>query len=126
MIPHPNREVAVGLIKNAVKAGARVHKACQEMAISERTYYRWDQGDQVKCDGRPTSKRSPPSNALSDEERARIIEVCHEERYKHLPPAKIIALLAEKGIYLGSESTFYRILRATKQLRRSGKAILSR
>ena len=36
--------------------------------------------------------------------------------YAHLPPCKIVPLLADKGLYIASESTFYRILRAGNQL----------
>lgn len=122
MIPHPDREVAVQLIKDAIRSGARIHMACKEMEIDARTYYRWHQGGRVKSDGRPVSKRGKSANALSHEEKARIVEVCNEADYKNLPPSQIVPMLADRGIYLASESSFYRILKAAKQLHRRGKA----
>jgi putative transposase len=38
MINASDRENAVKLINEAVKAGARLFKACEELGISKRTY----------------------------------------------------------------------------------------
>ena len=40
----------------------------------------------------------------------------NSETYRDLPPCKIVPLLADEGLYLASESTFYRLLRAEGQL----------
>lgn len=49
-------------------------------------------------------------------ERQRIINIASEAEYANLPPNQIVPILADKGIYLGSESTFYRVLKARKLL----------
>ena len=54
---------------------------------------------------------------LSPEQRACIIATANNEAYEDLPPSKIVPLLADTGVYLASESTFYRILRTEKQLK---------
>lgn len=48
---------------------------------------------------------------MSDEERKGIIEVCCEKRFRDLTPGQIVAALLEEGRYLGSERTFYRVLK---------------
>ena len=44
-----------------------------------------------------------------------MLEVCHSEEFSSAPPGQIVPALADKGIYLASESSFYRILRAQRQ-----------
>lgn len=77
------------------------------VGISLRTYWRWQNSGE---DGRPQSQRPTPSHQLSDAERAAIVAVCHEPRFASLPPSQIVPRLADEGRYLGSESTFYRVL----------------
>jgi len=38
--------------------------------------------------------------------------VLHSERFVDLAPAEVWATLLDEGVYLGSQSTFYRLLRA--------------
>lgn len=45
-----------------------------------------------------------------------ILTVANSEKYRDLPPSKIVPLLADEGLYIASESSFYRVLRAEKQL----------
>jgi putative transposase len=54
--------------------------------------------------------RAQPS-ALSTLERADILSVLHSERFCDAAPAQVWATLLDEGIYLGSQSTFYRLLR---------------
>ncbi len=42
--------------------------------------------------------------------------------YQSLPPSQIEPKLADKGIYIASESSFYRVLRTHGQLNRRGRA----
>jgi putative transposase len=53
-----------------------------------------------------------PSYALTEDERARIVEVANEARFAETPPARIIPVLADEGVYIASESSFHRVLRA--------------
>uniref|UniRef100_UPI0025F4D9E2 IS3 family transposase n=12 Tax=Thiolapillus sp. TaxID=2017437 RepID=UPI0025F4D9E2 len=63
-----------------------------------------------------------PANKLSEAEREQIIKTCNLPEYKSLPPSQIVPILADKGEYIGSESSFYRILRDADQLNRRGRA----
>lgn len=47
---------------------------------------------------------------------------CNKEEYASLPPSQIVPRLADKGEYLASESTFYRVLKAAGQLNHRGRA----
>lgn len=122
MINVPDRRRAVELIDEAVDAGAPTQKACDELEISLRTYQRWTHGDEVTPDGRPEAERPVPANKLKPEERQQILETCNEEVYRSLPPSQIVPALADKDLYIASESSFYRVLKEANQLHRRGKA----
>ena len=53
----------------------------------------------------------PQPSALSTRERAEILAVLHSERFCDAAPAQVWATLLDEGTYLGSQSTFYRLLR---------------
>jgi putative transposase len=73
-------------------------------------------------DGRPAAVRPAPSHALTEEERARILAVANEARFAETPPARIVPALADEGVYIASESSFHRVLRAHGQINRRGRA----
>ncbi len=122
MISTPDRQAAVTLIEEAVEAGARRARACTELGLTARTLERWTRGGAVKSDGRPAACRPVPRNRLSQEERKQVLTVVNEPRFASLPPAQIVPKLADEGIYLASESSFYRILREADQLQHRGQA----
>lgn len=62
-----------------------------------------------------------PKNKLSKVEREKILETCLSEKYVDLPPSQIVPMLADEGDYLGSESTFYRVLNEQSLLTHRGK-----
>ena len=114
------REMAIELIEEAVAGGARRIKACEILKISLRTLQRWE-----SLRGRADRRRGPnggPENALSDAERALVVAVATSKMFRDLPPSQIVPILADAGVYLSSESTFYRILREAKLLKHRGKA----
>ncbi len=92
--------------------GARLVAACEVAGISLRTYRRWTQGDDVRADGRLTAVHLPPAHRLSEAECAEVLRVCGEPRFASLPPSQIVPRLADEGVYLASESSFYRVLHA--------------
>ena len=55
--------------------------------------------------------------ALSPAERAAILGVLHAERFADTAPAEVWATLLDEGTYLGSLSTFYRLLRQAGESR---------
>ena len=118
------REQTVAWLQDAVAAGARRAKACAVTGISARTLQRWKpKGEsRVRLDLRPTAKRPAPANKLSPEECRKIVQTCNQPDYASLPPSQIVPKLADQGVYLASESSFYRVLHAAGQLHRRGRA----
>jgi transposase InsO family protein len=83
-----------------------------------RTLQRWKaQEGLVVGDKRPDARRTLPKHALSEAERAQILVIANEARFAALPPARIVPILADEGVYLASESSFQRVLRAHGQTR---------
>lgn len=115
LISTSDRKMAVQLISEANAAGARLERACRELGISVRTYQRWMKDGPSSIDKRPITKRKPPVNKLSEEEKAEIIKVCNRAKFADLTPAQIVPKLADQGIYIASESTFYKVLKEAKQ-----------
>ncbi len=122
MIGAPDRRQAMELIQEAVQAGARCAAACAALNLSVRTYQRWVREGGVKADGRPSAERPEPANKLGPEERGRVLEICHGPEFASLPPGQIVPRLADRGEYVASESSFYRILRAVGEQRHRGRA----
>ena len=114
------RKEIITLVNEACDAGARQSKACECIGISAITFQRWCRPDNA-CDSRLDAKHEP-RNKLTELERQRIIKVANEPEYADLPPSKIVPKLADKGIYLASESTYYRVLREANQLSHRQKA----
>jgi putative transposase len=96
--------------------------ACALAGIDPRTLQRWRKNDGLtRSDRRPYAIRPAPSHALTEEERARIVEVANEPRFAEVPPARIVPMLADEGVYIASESSFHRVLRAHGQMNRRGR-----
>lgn len=107
------------LVDEAVLSGARQSQACKIIGISSRTLQRWQQDNTQ--DGRIDAKHTP-ANKLSEMERQRIIQTANKPDYADLPPSKIVPKLADEGVYMASESTFYRVLKEANQLSHRQKA----
>ena len=122
MIALPQRQQLVADILQAKQAGARLAVACAELDLSVRTFERWQYAGQVRADGRPLAEHAAPVHKLSDEERQHILQLCHEERFADLPPAQIVPRLADEGVYVASESSFYRVLRQARQQHHRGRS----
>ena len=104
-------------------AGARLHMACEIAGIDVRTLQRWRVHEGLAVgDGRPQALRPLPSHALSRAERAELVRVANEPRFAAVPPARIVPMLADDGVYLASESTFSRVLRDEGQAAHRGRA----
>ena len=123
MIGLEDRQVLAQDIHIARGAGARLRLACEVAGIDERTLQRWKarQG-LVAGDGRPQAVRPLPGHALSQAERARLVQVANEPRFAAVPPARIVPMLADEGCYLASESSFSRVLRQQGQNAHRGRA----
>lgn len=123
MIGLEDRQALAREIDVAHAAGARLKLACATAGIEIRTLQRWKLGaGLVSGDGRPQAVRAVPGHALSEAERARVLAVANEPRFAAVPPARIVPMLADEGIYLASESTFSRMLREHGQTAHRGRA----
>ena len=105
----------LGLLDEAMEAGARQSRACGILGIDPRTVQRWRAlgiGEDLR-----TGPRSAPGNKLTKAERDEVLEVVNNVQYQDISVKQIVPRLADEGIYLASESTMYRILREADQLR---------
>lgn len=118
--------MAMGWIDEAVAAGARQRAACDVLEIDVRTLQRWKKAMREDNDLADRRKAAAtlrvPANKLSAEERQAILEVCHQPEYRSLPPSQIVPRLADKGEYMASESSFYRVLRDADEVHHRGRA----
>jgi transposase InsO family protein len=97
------------MVQQAKANGARRQASCAVLEVSLRTVERWEkareQGDQ---------RRGPATgcaHALSAQDKQAIVKVSSSPEYRDLSPWQIVARLADTGKYLGSESSFYRVLK---------------
>ncbi len=123
MIGLEDRQALARDIDIAHTAGARLEFACETAGIELRTLQRWKaHAGLTSGDGRPQAVRPAPGHALSEAERAQLLRVANEPRFASVPPARIVPMLADEGIYLASESTFSRVLREHGQSAHRGRA----
>jgi transposase InsO family protein len=106
--------VIVADVDGAVTAGARQAVACEIVGLDARTIQRWKA--QAIGDDRRTGPHTVPSNALSAAERRAILHLANSPEYRDKSPKQIVPDLADRGRYVASESTIYRILREEDQL----------
>jgi transposase InsO family protein len=106
------------MIDEAIKNGSRHAIACDDVYIDIKTFKRWKMDVVDKRKG----PLSAPANKLSDEEILEIVQVATSSEYVDLAPTQIVPLLADKGIYIASESSFYKVLKNNKLLEHRGKS----
>jgi putative transposase len=115
--------LVIALVEEAVDSGCRRAQACAALEVSLRTYQRWTRDSDIgKTDRRKGSRRVAPANKLSEDERQEILLVANSAEFASCPPSQIVPTLADRGEYLASESTVYRILKAEKQQHHRGRA----
>jgi len=87
--------------------------ACRAMALPRASHYRRRRDRHL---GPPRPRPAPP-RALSDHERAAVLDELHAERFLDAAPAAVYATLLDEGTYLASQRTMYRILAANAEVR---------
>jgi len=117
-VAESDKKSVIILIDTAVRSGCRLKVASNDLEINFKTYLRWKKNLTDKRKG-PLSK---PKNKLSIEEREEIISVSNSSEYIDYSPWVIVARLADKGLYIASESTFYKVLKESKMLNHRGKS----
>jgi transposase InsO family protein len=108
-------------IDEAHAQGARLEAACAVLGLRERTVQRWRVQGPEGGDDQRQGPKTPPANALSSEERQRILTTLRSARFRDASPKTVVPTLADEGIFLGSEATFYRVLRAHGELTHRGR-----
>jgi hypothetical protein len=95
-----------------------VRAACEAVGAAQAGYYRRHRQSPAPARPEPIphSQRRQP-RALSTAEQQVILDVLHSDRFADLAPAQVWATLLDEGVYLGSESTFYRLLRQAGEVR---------
>jgi len=121
MISASDRKEAIKLITEAVDAGAALYKACREIGISKRTYNRWRNTDSDYIDKRTICEHKEPKNKLTPEERRRILDTMNSEEFSSKTPCEVVPILADRGIYIAGESSFYKVMKEAGQLRHRGR-----
>lgn len=92
-----------------------VVKACALLGVPRSHFYRTRAAmpDATEAAKKRPPRRSPRS--LSEDERARVLEVLRSERFCDLAPREVYATLLDEGVYLCHWSTMYRLLRVARE-----------
>ena len=98
----------VDLVEEAVAHGARVEPACEVLGVSTRTVERWRK--EPDAEDRRQGPRTTPAHALTRAERERIVALATSPKYRNMSIRQVVPRLADEGIYVASESSFYRVL----------------
>jgi transposase InsO family protein len=109
-----DRQSCIELVEKAKASGARRQASCEVLEVSLRTLERWER-EPDREDGRRGPKTAC-GQRLSDQEKQAMMKVCNSPEYRDLSPWQIVARLADAGEYLGSESSFYRVLKQNELL----------
>ncbi len=95
-----------------------VRAACRAVGRAQATHYRRNRVSEPPARPTPTPHRDRVQpRALTEAERHAILDVLHEPRFVDASPAQVWATLLDEGVYLGSQSTFYRLLREAGETR---------
>jgi putative transposase len=95
-----------------------VRAACDAVGAAQAGYYRRHRQSPVPARPSPVPHRERAQpRALSEGEQRAILAELHSERFVDLSPTEVWAILLDEGRYLGSISTFYRLLRRAGESR---------
>jgi hypothetical protein len=111
LIALEDRQKTAQWLEAARREGARLKPACEVAGIDARTVQRWKARSGLeRAGGRPQVlmavknrlflAMARTSFALSVEDHQRILELANEPRFAELPPARIVAMLADEGTYI--------------------------
>jgi putative transposase len=88
-------------------------EACRAMEVARATHYR-RRRPRLVAEPKP---RPTPGRALSERERAAVLELLDGERFCDRSPGEVYATLLDEGTYLASERTMYRLLVRNQEVR---------
>jgi putative transposase len=100
----------------APRIGTRA--ACAAAGVPQASWYRRHRASPAPARRPPVPHRDRAQpRALGPAGRQAILGQLHSDRFADLAPAEVWAILLDEGTYLGSQSTFYRLLRAVSGTR---------
>ena len=105
-------------------ASARAASVARLLGVGLTTLQHWRRqfaADDGGVDRRKGSYRHV-AHHLSEQERQRILLTYNEAEFAAVPPAQIVPVLADQGLYIDSERSFYRVLHTHGQVHRRGRA----
>lgn len=94
-------------------SGVPLAAACNALGLNRSTVYAWcrKEPDSRQDHSARSRKAVPQPRALSDQERQQMLELAYSEPYRDQPVYEIYHDLLQQGRYLGSLSSWYRLLR---------------
>jgi len=84
--------------------------ACVALGVSRASYYR------SRAPKKPRRPRPRPARALSDDERTEVLQLLDSDEHADKAPAQVYAALLDKGEYVCSPRTMYRVLADDNQV----------
>jgi putative transposase len=92
--------------------------ACRAAGVPQATWYRRHRASPAAPNPAPVPhKERVQPRALTRAERQAILAALHSVRFADLAPDEVWAVLLDEGTYLGSVSTYYRVLREAGESR---------
>ena len=110
-----DRRYCLEIIEEACSSGASQKAACELLGLTSRTLQRWKK--EPNAIDKRTARKKAPHNKLTAKEEKELLAVMNRQEYAYHSPATIVPLLADKGCYMASESTMYRLLKKEGQLK---------
>ena len=114
----------IELLQEGLSRGASAKAIAGLFGLATRTLRRW--GVMIRSEGFSADRRKGAhrhvSHRFSREERQIVLQTVNDPRFADLTPSQIVAILAEEGLYVGSESTIYRLLRQEGLLNHRGRS----
>jgi hypothetical protein len=79
--------VIMKVVDEGIAAGCTQEAVCCRIGISERTVQRWRPSP---SDDRRHGPKTVPANALSQEERERVLEIANSPEFRDVSPKQIV------------------------------------
>jgi transposase InsO family protein len=124
LIPAEQRAAVIELLQEGLSRGVSAKAIAGLFGLATRTLRRW--GVMIRSEGFSGDRRKGAprhvAHRFSREEREIVLATVNDPRFADLTPAQIVAILAEEKVYVGSESTIYRIMRQEGLLNHRGRS----
>ena len=115
-----DRKKILSLVNEGTSKGLTQADSCETVGACKRTIQRWLL-QPVLEDGRkgPTTV---PLNRLTPLERETMVAIATSDEFINKSPHQIVPILADRGEFVASESSFYRVMKANQILNHRGKS----